>query len=96
MPRPFKITLKGFLRTRLAFSAIPMAPSAAAKDSYMHRNTFAARMAQIKEILKRVDLSDGRVQQRMLYSCRVFRYYNFYYDKKSAKSLSERLSITQS
>ncbi len=70
--------------------------SSAAKDSYMHRNTFAARMAQIKEILKRVDLSDGRVQQRMLYSCRVFRYYNLYYDKKSAKSLSERLSITQS
>ena len=69
--------------------------SAAAKDSYMHRNTFAARMAQIKEILKRVDLSDGRVQQRMLYSCRVFRYYNLYYDKKSAKSLSERLSVTQ-
>ena len=68
--------------------------SAAAKDSYMHRNTFAARMQQIKEILKNVDLTDGRVQQRMLSSCRVFRYYNFYYDKKSAQSLSERLSIT--
>ena len=70
--------------------------SAAAKDAYMHRNTFASRMTLIREILKNVDLSDGHVQQRMLSSCRVFRYYNFYYDKKSAKSLSERLSITQS
>ena len=32
-PRPFKITRKGFWRTLLAFSAIPIAPSAAAKDS---------------------------------------------------------------
>ena len=32
-PRPFRITRSGFLRTLFAFSAIPIAPSAAAKDS---------------------------------------------------------------
>ena len=69
--------------------------SSAAKEAFMHRNTFSARMAQIREILSGVDLSDGRVQHRMLFSCRVFRYYNLYYDKNAPKSLSERLSFTE-
>ena len=69
--------------------------SAAAKEAFMHRNTFSARMAQIREILSGVDLSDDRVQHRMLFSCRVFRYYNLYYDKNAPKSLSERLSFTE-
>ena len=67
--------------------------SAAAKDAYMHRNTFASRLAEIRSILKDVDINDGKVQHRLLFSCRVFRYYNFYYDKKASRSLSERLSI---
>ena len=67
--------------------------SDAAKDAYMHRNTFAARLAQIKNILKNLDLSDGKVQHRLLFSCKVFRFYNFYYDKKASRSLSERLSV---
>ena len=33
LPRPFRITRRGCLRTLLAFSAILIAPSAAAKDS---------------------------------------------------------------
>ena len=55
--------------------------SAAAKDAFMHKG---------------VDLSDGKVQHRMLFSCKVFRYYNFYYDKKASQSLSERLSMIES
>ena len=43
---------------------------AAAKEAFMHRNTFSARMAQIREILAGVDLTDGKVQHRMLFSCR--------------------------
>jgi len=70
--------------------------STAAKEAFMHRNTFSARMAQIREILAGVDLTDGKVQHRMLFSCRVFRYYNLYYDKNAPKSLSERLSLTES
>ena len=68
--------------------------SAAAKDSFMHRNTFAARLTEIRGILKDVDLNDGKVQHRLLFSCKVFRYYNFYYDKKASQSLTERLSLT--
>ena len=68
--------------------------SLAAREAFMHRNTFSARMAQIKEILKDVDLNDGRIQHRLLFSCKVFRYYNLYYDKKASRSLSERLSVT--
>ncbi len=70
--------------------------STAAKEAFMHRNTFSARMAQIREILSGADLTDGKVQHRMLFSCRVFRYYNLYYDKNAPKSLSERLSLTES
>ena len=66
--------------------------SDAARDAYMHRNTFASRLSEIKSILKDVDISDGKVQHRLLFSCKVFRYYNFYYDKKASRSLSERLS----
>ena len=33
LPRPLRITLRGFLRTLLAVLAMPIAPSAAAKDS---------------------------------------------------------------
>ncbi len=69
--------------------------SAAAKEAFMHRNTFSARMAQIREILSDTDLTDGKVQHRMLFSCRVFRYYNLYYDKNAPRSLSERLSLTE-
>ena len=69
--------------------------SLAAKEAFMHRNTFSARMAQIRDVLKDVDLSDGREQHRLLFSCRVFRYYNLYYDKNAPRSLSERLSITE-
>ena len=67
--------------------------SAAAKDAYMHRNTFSSRLSEIRRILKDVDISDGKVQNRLLFSCRVFRYYNLYYDKKASRSLSERLSM---
>ena len=70
--------------------------SAAAKDAFMHRNTFASRMAEIKEILGDVDLNDGKVLLRLLFSCKVFRYYNSYYDSKASQSLSERLKYAGS
>ena len=38
LPRPFRMTRRGFLRTLLALRAMPMAPSAAAKDSWPARN----------------------------------------------------------
>ena len=68
--------------------------SAAANDSFMHRNTFSARLAEIRKILKHVDLDDEALQHRMLFSCKVFRYYNLYYDKKASRTLSQRLSLT--
>ena len=68
--------------------------SAAANDAYMHRNTFASRMSEIRKILSGVDLDDEALQHRLLFSCKVFRYYNLYYDKKVSRSLSERLSVT--
>ena len=37
MPRPFRMTRSGVLRTLLALRAMPMAPSAAAKDSWPAR-----------------------------------------------------------
>ena len=37
LPRPFRMTRSGLVRTLFAFSAIPMAPSAAAKDSWPAR-----------------------------------------------------------
>ena len=37
LPRPFRMTRRGFLRALLAFLTMPMAPSAAAKDSWPAR-----------------------------------------------------------
>ena len=31
-----------------------------------------------------LDLSDGKVQHRLLFSCKVFRFYNFYYEADNA------------
>ena len=41
MPRPLRMTRRGVLRTLLALRAMPMAPSAAAKDSWPARNAEA-------------------------------------------------------
>ena len=41
LPRPLRMTRRGFLRTLLALRAMPMAPSAAAKDSWPARKAEA-------------------------------------------------------
>lgn len=67
--------------------------SAAAKASFMHRNTFAGKVAEIRKLIP-ADLDDAQFRQRMIFSCMVFKFYNLYYDKYAAQSMTERLSVT--
>lgn len=63
--------------------------SQAAKAAYMHRNTFSARLAKLQELTK-ADLSSGEIQQRMVFSCKILRYYDHY----AKINLGKRLSIS--
>ena len=63
--------------------------SQAAKAAYMHRNTFSARLAKLQELTK-ADLTSGEIQQRMVFSCKILRYY----DRYAKINLGKRLSIS--
>lgn len=62
--------------------------SQAAGAAYMHRNTFAARLAKLQELIQ-VDLSKGELQQRMIFSYKILRYY----DRYAKINLRQRLGI---
>lgn len=57
-----------------------------AKNAYMHRNTAASRLARVHELIS-ADLSNGEVQQRMIFSYKVYHYYR----QCSSMSLEERM-----
>lgn len=48
-----------------------------AAAAYMHRNTIAAKLVRIRSLLD-LDLSDGRLQQRIIFSYQVLRYMERY------------------
>lgn len=62
--------------------------SQAAKAVYMHRNTFSARLAKLQELI-REDLTNGEIQQRMIFSYKILRYY----DRYARVNLRQRLGI---
>ena len=66
--------------------------SAAAKASFMHRNTFSAKVAELKKLIP-VDLDDTNIQQRMIFSCNLFRFINLYYENNAALSMTDRLNV---
>ena len=51
--------------------------SETAKALYMHRNTVQNKIAKISQLTS-LDLADGNVGQRLLYSCQIIRYYTEY------------------
>lgn len=57
-----------------------------AKNAYMHRNTAANRLAKVHELIT-ADLANGEVQQRMIFSYKVYHYYQHC----SGRSLEERM-----
>lgn len=57
-----------------------------AKSAFMHRNTAASRLAKVHELI-RADLENGEIQQRMIFSYKVHRYYS----RCSDMDLAERL-----
>lgn len=62
--------------------------SQAAGAAYMHRNTFAARLGKLQELVQ-VDLSDGGIRQRMIFSYKILRYY----DRYAKINLRQRLGV---
>lgn len=63
--------------------------SQAARAAYMHRNTFSARLAKLQELIK-ADLTSGELQQRMVFSCKILRYY----DRYAKINLGKRLCVS--
>lgn len=63
--------------------------STAAKASYMHRNTFSTKLAELMELI-RADLSSGEIRQRMIFSYKILRYY----DRYAKINLGQRFSIS--
>lgn len=57
-----------------------------ARSAFMHRNTAASRLARVHKLIT-ADLADGQVQQRMIFSYKVYHYYQ----KCSCMSLEERM-----
>ena len=55
----------------------------------MHRNTFSARLAKLQELSK-ADLTNGEIQQRMVFSCKILRYY----DRYAKINLGKRLAAS--
>lgn len=62
--------------------------SQAAGAAYMHRNTFAARLSKVQELIQD-DLSDGGIRQRMIFSYKILRYY----DRYAKINLRQRLGV---
>ncbi len=52
-----------------------------AKALFMHRNTVQNKIAKIAQLTS-LDLTDGNVQQRLLYSCQIIKYYTEYLDQE--------------
>lgn len=52
-----------------------------AKSLYMHRNTVQNKIAKISQLIS-LDLADGNVQQRLLYSCQIIKYYEEFIKEK--------------
>lgn len=46
-----------------------------AKSAYMHRNTASSRLVKVNELIS-ADLENGEVQQRMIFSYKVYQYYS--------------------
>lgn len=61
-----------------------------AKSAFMHRNTAAGRLAKVHELI-RADLGNGEIQQRMIFSYKVYRYYNRCSDRGLEERLGEEL-----
>lgn len=61
-----------------------------AQSAYMHRNTVTAKIAKIRELI-RADLGSGQIRQRMIFSCKILRYY----EKYVGIDLEERLGQSQ-
>lgn len=57
-----------------------------AKNAFMHRNTAASRLTKVHELIQ-ADLGNGEIQQRMIFSYKVYRYYR----RCSDMDLAERL-----
>lgn len=57
-----------------------------AKSAYMHRNTASGRLAKVHELIS-ADLENGEVQQRMIFSYKVY----LYYSRCSDMSLEKRM-----
>lgn len=57
-----------------------------AKSAFMHRNTAASRLAKVHELI-RADLENGEIQQRMIFSYKVHRYYSRCSDMDLTKRL---------
>ena len=68
--------------------------SAASKASFMHRNTFAAKVAEIKSLISE-DLNDPSVQQRMIFSYKIFQFVTLFYDNQTALSTTDRLNVVE-
>ena len=63
--------------------------SQAARAAYMHRNTFSVRLAKLQELSK-ADLTNGEIQQRMVFSYKILRYY----DRYAKINLGKRLAAS--
>lgn len=50
------------------------------RSLFMHRNTVQNKIAKISQITS-LDLTDGNVQQRLLYACQVVKYYTEYLEQ---------------
>lgn len=63
--------------------------SQAAKCSYMHRNTFSARLEELRRLVD-LDFSDGEIRQRVIFSYKILRYY----DRYAKINLMNRFSVS--
>ncbi|MBE6015090.1 MAG: PucR family transcriptional regulator [Lachnospiraceae bacterium] len=52
-----------------------------AEALFMHRNTVQNKIAKITQLIT-LDLSDGNVQQRLLYACQIIKYYTEYLNQE--------------
>lgn len=62
--------------------------SQTARAVYMHRNTVAAKVEKLKALVH-ADLTDGNIQQRMVFSYRVLRYAEVFSGRKPEELLLE-------
>lgn len=63
--------------------------SAAAQAAFMHRNTFSAKLAELRRLIN-LDLSSGEIRQRVIFSYKILRYY----DRFVKINLGQRFSVS--